>query len=69
MLAGPRHERSVAASGASIVDVSTDGVRVTSTEIDSPHRGTQLFDVSGERLADAKRRLGFPGYSSDAQQN
>ncbi|WP_157602694.1 metallophosphoesterase [Rathayibacter sp. Leaf296] len=69
VLAGPRHERSVAASGASIVDVSPDGVRVTSTEIDSPHRGTELFDVSGERLADAKRRLGFPGYSSDAPQN
>ncbi|OOB91071.1 metallophosphoesterase [Rathayibacter sp. VKM Ac-2630] len=69
VLAGPRHERSVAASGASIVDVSADGVRVTSTEIDSPHRGTELFDVSGERLADAKRRLGFPGFFPDAEQN
>ncbi|PTL71997.1 hypothetical protein C1I63_03535 [Rathayibacter caricis DSM 15933] len=69
VLAGPRHERSVAASGASVIDVSADGVRVTSTEIDSPHRGAELFDVSGERLADAKRRLGFPGYFSGARQN
>ncbi|MWV59073.1 metallophosphoesterase [Rathayibacter sp. VKM Ac-2754] len=61
VLAGPAHERSVAASGASIVEVLSHGVRVTSTEIDAPHRGTELFDVSGEVLADWRRRLGFPG--------
>ncbi|SMH50029.1 Calcineurin-like phosphoesterase [Rathayibacter oskolensis] len=61
VLAGPAHERSVAASGASIVEVLPGGVRVTSTEIDAPHRGTELFDVSGDVLADWQRRLGFPG--------
>ncbi|MBO0983383.1 metallophosphoesterase [Rathayibacter sp. SD072] len=62
VLAGPSHERSVAASGAAIVDVLPSGVRVTSTEIEAPHRGTELFDVSGEVLDEWKRRLGFPGF-------
>ncbi|WKK73002.1 metallophosphoesterase [Rathayibacter oskolensis] len=61
VLAGPAHERSVAASGASIVEVLPRGVRVTSTEIDAPHRGTELFDVSAEVLAEWLDRLGFPG--------
>ena len=61
VLAGPAHERSIAASGAAIVEVLPTGVRVTSTEIDAPHRGTELFDVGGEVLAEWQRRLGFPG--------
>ena len=61
VLAGPEHERSIAASGAAIVEVLPTGVRVTSTEIDAPHRGAELFDVSGEVLAEWQRRLGFPG--------
>ncbi|MCJ1688659.1 metallophosphoesterase [Rathayibacter sp. VKM Ac-2927] len=61
VLAGPQHERSIAASGAAIVEILPNGVRVTSTEIDAPHRGSELFDVTGEVLADWQRRLGFPG--------
>lgn len=61
VLAGPAHERSLAASGASIVEVAAGGVRVTSTEVAAPRRGEELFDVSGEVLADWQRRLGFPG--------
>lgn len=61
VLAGPEHERSVAASGAAIVEILPTGVRVTSTEIDAPHRGAELFDVDGEVLAEWQRRLGFPG--------
>lgn len=61
VLAGQEHERSIAASGAAIVEVSEGGVRVTSTEVAAPHRGEELFDVSGEVLAEWQRRLGFPG--------
>lgn len=61
VLAGPLHERSVAASGAAIVEVHAGGVRVTATEVPAPHRGAELFDVSGDVLDDWQRRLGFPG--------
>lgn len=58
-LAGPDHERSVVATAGSLVELLERGIRVTATDVPVAHRGEELFDVSGDTLAEWRSRLGF----------
>ncbi|NQX14153.1 metallophosphoesterase [Microbacteriaceae bacterium VKM Ac-2855] len=59
VLAGPDHERSVVATAGTLIELLPRGIRVTATEVPVPHRGEELFDVSGATLDEWRRRLGF----------
>ncbi|NQX29326.1 metallophosphoesterase [Microbacteriaceae bacterium VKM Ac-2854] len=61
VLAGPEHERSVVASAGSLIELLPRGIRVTATEVPVPHRGEELFDVTGTTLDEWRGRLGFGG--------